>query len=78
MLVVRRLGLTALAGLVIGGGASLLAGRLIESLLFGVTTRDPAAFAIAVAALLLTCAAASWLPTRRAARTDPMIVLRES
>jgi ABC-type antimicrobial peptide transport system permease subunit len=39
---------------------------------------DPLAFVAAFATLFATCAAAGWVPARRAARTEPMIVLRES
>jgi len=77
-LVMRRLTLVAVCGAIAGAAASAAAGRLVESLLFGVTARDPLTFGAALLTLLATCAAAGWLPARRAARTDPMIVLRES
>jgi len=77
-LVLRRLALVTICGAVAGGAASLAAGRLVESLLFGVQARDPLSFAAAAVTLFVTCIAAAWLPARRAARTDPMIVLRES
>jgi ABC-type antimicrobial peptide transport system permease subunit len=49
---------------------------LVESLLFGVTRRDPATFIGAAAVLVLVAAAACVLPARRAARIDPTIALR--
>ena len=63
-------------GLVIGIGASLAITRLMSSLLFGVSATDPLTF-VAVAALLATVALlASYIPSRRAIRVDPMVALR--
>ena len=64
-------------GIVIGGVLSLWAARFVQSLLFGLPARDPSLFAGAAAVLVLSAAAASWLPTRRAARVEPVAVLRE-
>jgi predicted permease len=75
LVLAQGLGLSAI-GIGVGlGGAFMLTG-ILESLLFGVNTRDPMTF-LAVALLLLTAAlAASYAPARRAARSDPMAVLR--
>ena len=74
---VMRQGLTlALTGIGIGLGAAFLAVRVIASFLFGVSAGDPATFA-AVAALLLGVAlAASYVPSLRALRVDPIAALR--
>jgi putative ABC transport system permease protein len=76
-LVVRQgLGL-ALGGVAAGTGAALIATRLMRSLLYGVSSTDPATF-FAVPLLLLGCAlAATWLPAARASRVDPALTLRE-
>jgi putative ABC transport system permease protein len=67
----------ALAGLVLGLGAALLASRLLAKLLFGVTTTDAAALAGASAVLAAVAAVAAALAARRALRVDPAIALRE-
>jgi len=63
-------------GIALGLVASLALGRLVASLLYATSPRDPIVL-IAVAALLAIVAiAASIIPTWRATRTDPSIVLR--
>jgi ABC-type antimicrobial peptide transport system permease subunit len=66
----------AIAGIVIGlVGAGLLC-RALYDFLVGVKPTDPATY-IAVSAILLVVALFSaWAPARRAARVDPMVVLR--
>ena len=51
-------------------------GRGLASLLYGVGPYDPVTFAAAVAPVVLAALAATAIPARRAARLDPMIVLR--
>jgi predicted permease len=64
------------AGLAAGWAASVMAGKLVQKLLYGVTAIDwPVTFTVAI--LLLACAAAAaFLPARRAASIDPMQALR--
>lgn len=63
-------------GIALGCGLALLAGRLLQGLLVGVSPRDPATLT-AVAGLLLTVAlVAALVPARRAARIDPAEALR--
>lgn len=64
-------------GLVLGLTGSLLGGRAIESLLFGVSPASPAILAAAAAVLALTALAASWLATRHATRVAPADALRQ-
>ena len=68
-----------LAGIGITLGLAGAAGftRLLRGLLFQVGAGDPLSFAGAAVMLLVVSAAACALPARRAARTDPMIVLRD-
>jgi putative ABC transport system permease protein len=68
----------AIIGLVIGVVGSLLLTRLLRGLVFGVSTTDPVAFGIVVLALAIVAVLAAYLPGRRAARVDPMEVLRST
>ena len=52
--------------------------RAIASQLFGVSTTDLTVFILTSAILVMVALLASFLPARRAARTDPAVVLRES
>jgi ABC-type lipoprotein release transport system permease subunit len=45
-------------------------------MLYGVGPHDPLAFVTVVALLVLVALGASWLPARRATRTDLMVALR--
>jgi ABC-type lipoprotein release transport system permease subunit len=75
-LFVRQGGAILTVGLAAGVVATLTAGRLVESQLFGVTFRDPIAVATAVIAFGGAGLLAVWWPARRAASTDPAIALR--
>lgn len=66
----------AAAGAGVGLAGALALSRFLEGLLFGVRTTDPLTFLAVPVVLLAVAAAACWLPARRAARTDPLSVLR--
>jgi putative ABC transport system permease protein len=75
-MVVGRGILLAVAGIALGTAGAFAVTRVMRSLLFGVSERDPATF-IAVAALLAAVALiASWIPARRAAKVDPLVAMR--
>jgi predicted permease len=76
-LVLRGAARLVIAGAVIGVPAAWAATRGIESLLFGVEPADPGIAAGAVASLVAAACLAAYLPARRAARTDPLIALRQ-
>jgi ABC-type antimicrobial peptide transport system permease subunit len=68
--------LTAL-GIVIGIGAALLLTRYLESLLYTVRPDDPTVFVWTISILLAVAVIACYAPARRAARVDPIVILRE-
>ncbi|HKS10238.1 MAG TPA: ABC transporter permease [Pyrinomonadaceae bacterium] len=75
-LVVGQGMLLTVIGVVIGLAAAFGLTRVMASLLFGVTARDPITFG-AVAALLITVAfIACVVPARRATKVDPLVALR--
>jgi len=75
-LVVREGGLLAIAGVAVGLAGALAATRVLGTLLFGVTARDPLTFALAAVTLIAMALIASWIPARAATRIDPIHVLR--
>jgi putative ABC transport system permease protein len=75
-LVIRQGMALAFIGVGIGLAASLALTRLMESLLFEVSTTDEATFAGVAALLIAVAVLACWIPARRASRVDPMAALR--
>jgi ABC-type antimicrobial peptide transport system permease subunit len=75
-MIVRQGGLVALAGIAVGLATASAGSRLIESLLYGVSSRDSGVFATTTLTLLAVALLACWLPARRAARLSPLEALR--
>jgi putative ABC transport system permease protein len=67
----------ALLGCVVGCGLTLASSRVLAGMLYGISPWDATTLAMVVGAVLLVAALASLLPAMRAARVDPMRVLRE-
>jgi predicted permease len=63
-------------GAVIGVVGALLATRLAASLLYGVTSTDPLTFGAMLAVLAAVALLAGYLPALRAARIEPVALLR--
>ena len=76
--VLKQGALLAVLGILFGLLGSWGITRAISSQLFGVSTTDPLIFTITPAILVSVALLASFLPARRAAQTDPAVVLRES
>ena len=75
-LVLREALTIAASGVVLGLLVAVVAGRGIESLLFGTRAADPLVLAFAGGSMLLVAAFATFLPAREAARSDPSVLLR--
>lgn len=76
LVISRGLRLTA-GGVFLGAAAGLALTRLLGTLLYNVSPRDPRAFGAALAVMIITTVAACLFPGWRATRTDPARVLRD-
>lgn len=76
-LMLRQASIIIGAGIAAGIAGALASGRLIASLLYDVTPTDPLTIAAAGVLLSVVTVIAGLIPARRAARVDPMTVLRE-
>jgi predicted permease len=76
MVIARGVALTAV-GTAVGAAAAWGVTRTMNSLLYGVGAADPATFAGVAALLGLVALSACAFPAARAARLDPMVVLRD-
>jgi putative ABC transport system permease protein len=75
LVVGRGMGIAA-AGVAAGLAASAMASGVLSGFLFETPARDLTTFAAAAAVLLAAAAVATSIPARRAARVDPLVVLR--
>jgi len=66
----------AALGMAIGLGAALTLTRLMASLLYGVSVRDPMTFIVVTLLLAFVAFAACYIPALRATRVDPIVALR--
>jgi ABC-type antimicrobial peptide transport system permease subunit len=75
-LVLRGASLRVMLGLGFGIPLAIGAGRLISAQLYGVSSWDPVALAVAAATLAMSAFFAAVIPARRAASISPMSALR--
>lgn len=66
----------ATIGALVGILLSMVAGRLLSSMLFGVTSLDAATYALVLAIVVPVIVLAAAVPAWRASRVDPMVALR--
>jgi putative ABC transport system permease protein len=66
----------ALVGLAIGLPAAFLLSRVMSTVVFGITPRDPLTYAVLPLGVLAITAIACYLPARRASRVDPVAAIR--
>jgi putative ABC transport system permease protein len=76
MVMIQGLRLVAV-GAVLGLAAAFAVSRFLSSLLFGITSHDPATFAGVAGLLLAVSAAAVLIPARRATQINPVVALRK-
>jgi putative ABC transport system permease protein len=75
-MLVRQATTLTLLGVTAGLICSLLMTRLMSSLLYGVSSTDPAIFLGATVLVTIVATVACYLPARRAVRVDPLVALR--
>jgi len=75
-LVLRRAALVLSVGLAAGLALAWSSGRLVESQLFGITSRDPLPYAVAALLMFAVVGLASIAPAVAATRVDPIDVLK--
>lgn len=68
----RMLAVGSVAGLILG----IMAGRVLASIVYLATPRDPVVLAGVVLVMLLLGLLATWIPAQRALSIDPLILLR--
>jgi putative ABC transport system permease protein len=66
----------AIVGIVVGFGLTLVTGKFVAPLLYGVSARDPLILGVVGALLLSVATAASAIPALRATRVNPITALR--
>ncbi len=76
MLILRRGLVPVAAGCVLGVALVLAGGRLLSSVVYGVSARDPVAIGGAILGFTLVAVTAALVPARRAAQSDPSAALR--
>ncbi len=75
-IVVGQGAMIALLGIGIGTVAAFALTRLLDSMVFDVSVRDPLIFTVVPLALAVVAFLAGYLPARRATQVDPVESLR--
>jgi ABC-type antimicrobial peptide transport system permease subunit len=64
-----------ITGVVVGVVAALLLTRLLESVVYGVSPRDPLLFVLVSLVMIAVSLLACYVPARRAMKVDPIVAL---
>jgi predicted permease len=75
-LVLVRAGAVTAAGITLGIAGAMVMTQYIRTMLFGLTSLDPATYVGVTVIFGVVALVASYLPARRAARVDPLVALR--
>lgn len=75
-MVMRQSLLLVATGLVLGLPAAAASSKVVESVLFGLSPRDPVVFTAAAIVMVAVSLVAAYVPARRASRIDPLVALR--
>ena len=75
-IVVRQGMVLTLIGVVLGLGGAFALTRVMSTLLFGVTAKDPLTFGVVAGLLMLVAFIACFVPAHRATKVDPLVALR--
>jgi putative ABC transport system permease protein len=75
-LVVRQGMILAVVGVIVGLAGAFALTRVMATLLFGVTAKDPVTFGVVAILLILVAFLACFVPARRATKVDPLVALR--
>jgi putative ABC transport system permease protein len=65
-----------LTGVLIAAPVSVAVAQVLRSMLFGLSTIDPATYGGVALLLAIVALLACWAPARRAVRVDPITALR--
>ena len=76
IMILRETMLTCVFGVILGVGGAFAAGRILASLLYGVTATDPVTFVLATVFVIAVVLAAGFIPAYHAASADPADCLR--
>ena len=76
-MVLRQGLMLAMAGILVGGVASVGAARLLAAGMVGLGAPSPAIYIVVPLMLLCLTLAASYIPARRAAAVDPLVALKD-
>jgi len=75
-IIMKQAVLVAGIGMLIGMAGAFWLSRFLESIVFGVSTRDPAVFIAVALVLSVVVVLAGYVPARRATQVDPLDSLR--